>query len=1063
MTEGDPSALLTFGSGGSYVVPRFIPAMILYPSLMTPEIIVGTDNTEFLQLLILTHSSFPLTAANVNHQLRITSGLDPAKSFSFGPLFATDEERYIKFTEGQFNRNIMSTNTKFKGILDQRAFDLFNDAGYRKLYNVNISNSIVRSRGVYNLFWLWPFDGIWNPLPSTEAEAMGIAATHTLNRLSSGRINGNEIQDELMRRVLMEMNGSGIPENGTYCFGLGERDIDHTTPDLMNPIVAYHPVVFFDSSVTFMNLGHVTDLHISARQSALAKTPARVIEFPFESLPPGPSTTPAPTSTPSPASTPPPAPESSPAPTYDIYTIVSGDWLAKIAARYGMTWQQLWHYDGGTGLPNSSRLRSGNPDLIYPGEEIVVPYSGPPPPEEPQATISVSETSLSFVATEGESAPPSQSFVITNSGGGELNWTLEVSAPNPQINVDLTSGTAPSTVNVTVAVDGLARGTYSGSLTVSSAAATNSPVVVSVTLTVTPPTIALEDSPELGKMINVTARNIKELFDRVGSDSSIHAMVIGGDLIDFIKMLWPDGTAATVKQVWDQVALDDAYESRYQDYVDYISFYTLIVYFYRRYQKPVFVVTGNHDAYALPYGISPRVAWVRANAGIPADHNLTIYEAILAFGETYDEIKERGTFHAERLKWFYSILTPFSDYLIDFPWQTLVGLAWGEQEDMLDPPGMDQGFGHLPRSDDAITDKQLELFQSGIARGKRLILTSHFTFVSYIENIPMNGTDEGDVEFDSFWDAGDYDQGTFETNRKPLYETHLGTQRSVQVVLTGHSHRRGFYTINRVDYAGDNSVKTSYYDYSDLARARSSGAPVYPIVIVTDSAGPLPRCNKQGEFNGQGSDRAAGAKISFDAGGEIASIEPLRTTPKPRFAVGVDYYDLLENNPTIGTHDRVIARFETDNFSIEDEHRGRVDYKFDIRFLTHIAQLIYVDDIYIYTYATPIGEWVRIRLRYNGAGRWVINRGRDAQTFFNFVAGNNDRTNFLSIKFSKKIDLVAQYDFDTRWNFEFQVEDDESGGGLFGDYTDKKYLINRDTDRAEIPDFDWRKGFAKYQ
>ena len=1055
-----PIPTMTFGSGGSYVIPRFIPAIILYPSLLTPEIIVGNDESEYIQLLILVHNAITLTAANVNHQLKITPNLDPAKSFSFQPLFATDEENYIRFVHIGFNREIIATNSKFKGIIDQRAFDLFDGAGYNKLYNVNVSNSFMRSRGLYNLFWLWPFDGVWHPLPAEEAVASGGAITYTLNRVESGKITSNEIQDELMRGVLREMNGSRIPENGTYCFPLGDRDIDHRFANLANPIQAYHPVVFFDSSVEYLGLGHVTDLHISARQNALAKSTARVIDFPFENIvtEPTPPVPPAPAS--SPGSTPSSAPE--PPPLYDIYTVVSGDWLSKIAARYGMTWPQLWHYDGGTGIPNSSRLRSGDPDLIYPGEEIVVPHTGPAPPEEAQPTITVSTSSLTFVATESGGNPDSQSLEVTNTGGGTLTWTLEVSAPNPQISVDSISGSAPSTLNVTVAVNGLTRGTYSGAITVSSTDATNSPVVVPVTLIISLPLIAIEDSPELGQLINVTARNIKELFDRVGSDPTISAMVIGGDLIDFIKMLWPDGTATTVKQIWDQVALDDSYESRYQDYVDYISFYTLIVYFCNQYHKPVFVVTGNHDAYALPYGISPRVAWVRANPGIPADHNLTIYEAILTFGETYDEIKEMGTFHAERLKWFYSVLTPFSDYMIDLPRQTLVGLSWGEQEDMLDPPGIDQGFGHLPRADDPITDKQLELFRKGIANWKHLILTSHFTFVSYIENVPMNTTDEGDVEFSTYWNAGDNDQGTFETNREPLYDTYLGTQRSVQIVLTGHSHRRGFYTINRVDYAGDNSVKTSYYDYADLARLQSSENPVHPVVIVTDSAGPLPRCNKQGEFNGQGSDRAAGAKISFDSAGEIASIEPVTTTLKPRFAVAVDYYDLLENNPTIGHHDRVIASFESDRFLIRDEHRGLVDYKFEVRLLTHIARLIYVNDIAIYAFAAD-GEWKRIRLRYDGASRWVIDRGRDAEIFFNFIAGNNERSNFMSIKFSQKSDLVAQYDFDTRWNFEFQVDCDRSGGGLFGDYTHKKYILNRDVDRAEIPDFEWRRRFVKYQ
>ena len=55
------------------------------------------------------------------------------------------------------------------------------------------------------------------------------------------------------------------------------------------------------------------------------------------------------------------------------YTIVRNDTLSAIATRYGMTWQALYNYDGGSGTPNSARLRSGDPNLIYPGESILVP------------------------------------------------------------------------------------------------------------------------------------------------------------------------------------------------------------------------------------------------------------------------------------------------------------------------------------------------------------------------------------------------------------------------------------------------------------------------------------------------------------------------------------------------------------------------------------------------------------------------------------------------------------------------------------------------------------------
>lgn len=58
---------------------------------------------------------------------------------------------------------------------------------------------------------------------------------------------------------------------------------------------------------------------------------------------------------------------------YEKYTVRSGDTLSKIAGRVGTTSSKLWRFDGGTGTPNSSRLRSGNRNRIYTGEVILVP------------------------------------------------------------------------------------------------------------------------------------------------------------------------------------------------------------------------------------------------------------------------------------------------------------------------------------------------------------------------------------------------------------------------------------------------------------------------------------------------------------------------------------------------------------------------------------------------------------------------------------------------------------------------------------------------------------------
>ena len=100
----------------------------------------------------------------------------------------------------------------------------------------------------------------------------------------------------------------------------------------------------------------------------------------------------------------------------------------------------------------------------------------------PKPTIGVSPGSLSFTATAGGSNPANQTINITNTGGGTLNFTASDDAP--WLTLSPTSGTAPSTLTASVDITGLAAGTFNGTITISAAGATNTPVSVPVTLTV---------------------------------------------------------------------------------------------------------------------------------------------------------------------------------------------------------------------------------------------------------------------------------------------------------------------------------------------------------------------------------------------------------------------------------------------------------------------------------------------------------------------------------------------------------------------------------------------------
>ncbi|MBI1742437.1 hypothetical protein HYR54_05135 [Candidatus Acetothermia bacterium] len=86
----------------------------------------------------------------------------------------------------------------------------------------------------------------------------------------------------------------------------------------------------------------------------------------------------------------------------------------------------------------------------------------PPPPNNPN--LQVSSSTLSFAGEVGGAAPAVQTLDIRNGGGGTLSW--KASADQNWVTLDPTSGTAPSTVKVSVNPGGLAEGTQQAKITV---------------------------------------------------------------------------------------------------------------------------------------------------------------------------------------------------------------------------------------------------------------------------------------------------------------------------------------------------------------------------------------------------------------------------------------------------------------------------------------------------------------------------------------------------------------------------------------------------------------------
>jgi len=115
---------------------------------------------------------------------------------------------------------------------------------------------------------------------------------------------------------------------------------------------------------------------------------------------------------------------------------------------------------------------------IFSEHEITVQvYNSTEPPH-----IELNRTRLNFGAVIGESQTGSQTFLIENSGGCCLNWTAAVS--DTWIHAAPLNGTANMLVTVSVDVTGLAKGSYSGTVTITDTNADNSPAAVDIFLKV---------------------------------------------------------------------------------------------------------------------------------------------------------------------------------------------------------------------------------------------------------------------------------------------------------------------------------------------------------------------------------------------------------------------------------------------------------------------------------------------------------------------------------------------------------------------------------------------------
>src|SRR5215210_615370 len=129
---------------------------------------------------------------------------------------------------------------------------------------------------------------------------------------------------------------------------------------------------------------------------------------------------------------------------------------------------------------------------------------GVTPPTDP--SIGLSSATASFTTTVGGAAPAPQVITVTNGGGGTLdglgsNISYTAGQATGWLTSTLSATAAPSTLILTVNPATLTEATYTANVVVSSAAASNSPQTVSVSLTIGPasgggPVIALSSATQ---------------------------------------------------------------------------------------------------------------------------------------------------------------------------------------------------------------------------------------------------------------------------------------------------------------------------------------------------------------------------------------------------------------------------------------------------------------------------------------------------------------------------------------------------------------------------------------
>ncbi len=629
-----------------------------------------------------------------------------------------------------------------------------------------------------------------------------------------------------------------------------------------------------------------------------------------------------------------------------------------------------------------------------------------------------------------------------------------------------------------------------------------------------------DDSPPIGSMVNVTFNTLRNLMDDLASDTDI--LIFTGDLIDYGRNYNPknkfiDNPEAKTGDIWDQMTLDnidkkfeygdEAGKEMYPHSIDNVLVYSLFRRHYKKHGKPILLVSGNHECYTLPYGISPRADiaagagstlspysntfagfvsgliegdgfidstlksisgaingyfdkgdvdikevirkadenrrkdWLKrtaksaedknieakkANEGIPADHNLTIYEAIMMYGPDYNIVPMGGfsdddtakNFKHENLDWFYNIFTPLEDFAISYnDQQHFIGLGWKDKERFISIGTMGTFGGHLPRSPEAVTNEQLDLIKSAIKNeeGDKILL-SHFTFANYDASKGIES--EGEINYNNtLRDDSEACTGTFENNRFEVYKM-IVKDNKIKYTLSGHSHRNGVYICTNSDSSwvpGRYYFETKALPLDGKNNYESSAGPK---IIVSSSGGPNGKQNFDNELFNWTIDYPSGTYIKYDDNGKETIGIIQAKNAKPRFSVALEYADIVgkdQLNQGFGIFRLLKLLGDGDELEVEINKALKIPSD---KFINELSlYFTSADENHCFKFTRYKENDGKVYYRAKEKAKWFIKSEL-------FASDGVEYTSYISCRFKELSEsYFKHYDFSTPLNIRSQIRD----------------------------------------